>query len=148
MVKLTPKLISTEFPDQDPQSMQKLLLPGKGIEKVHCSACVSRAEAPQANCQHTFFIAAQILRLSTCSQLIRLDLSNNSLTSLAGVSQNTTLKWLSAQSNQITSLNGTDSLKQLQVYLHLVLLATWLVIFCCVMFSRACRKQQVNVLTN
>lgn len=38
MVKLTPKFISTEFPDHDPQSMQKLVLPGKGIEKVDCSA--------------------------------------------------------------------------------------------------------------
>ena len=34
MVKLTPKLISQEFPDEDPQSMQKLALSGKGIEKV------------------------------------------------------------------------------------------------------------------
>ena len=145
MVKLTPKLISTEFPGQDPQSMQKLLLSGKGIEKVDCSACVSHehAVAPQVNCQHAFSVPAQIVRLSTCSQLIRLDLSNNSLTSLEGVSQNTTLKWLSAQSNQIASLMGTDSLKQLQVYLHFVLL----VIFCYVVLSRACRKQQVNVLT-
>ncbi|KAL0046726.1 hypothetical protein WJX82_008424 [Trebouxia sp. C0006] len=89
MVKLTPKLISQEFPDEDPQSMQKLALSGKGIEKI--------------------------VRLSTFSQLIRLDLSNNALTSLEGVSQNVTLKWLSAQSNQITALTGLDTLKQLQV---------------------------------
>lgn len=37
MVKLTPKLISIEFPNEDPQSMQKLVLPGKGIEKVNWS---------------------------------------------------------------------------------------------------------------
>lgn len=49
MVKLTPKFMSTEFPDQDPQSMHKLLLPGKGIEKVDCSARVSYAGALQAN---------------------------------------------------------------------------------------------------
>ena len=62
-----------------------------------------------------FLARMQIVRLSTCSQLIRLDLSNNSLTSLEGVSQNTTLKWLSAQSNQISGLAGLDTLKQLQV---------------------------------
>ena len=123
MVKLTPKLISTEFPDQDPQSMQKLVLPGKGIEKVDRSAVFSHAVALHANYQDAFAHCAQIVRLNTCSQLIRLDLSNNNLTSLEGVSQNTTLKWLSAQSNQITSLTGTASLKQLQVYLHRILLA-------------------------
>ncbi|KAL0036903.1 hypothetical protein WJX77_004420 [Trebouxia sp. C0004] len=89
MVKLTPKLISQEFPDEDAPSMQKLALSGKGIEKI--------------------------VRLNACSQLIRLDLSNNNLTSLEGVSQNVTLKWLSAQSNQITALTGLDTLKQLQV---------------------------------
>lgn len=35
MVKLTPKLISTDFPNEDLQSMQKLVLPGKGLEKVN-----------------------------------------------------------------------------------------------------------------
>lgn len=89
MVKLTPKLITIEYPNEDLPSMRKLTLPGKGIEKI--------------------------VRLSTCSQLIRLDLSNNKLTSLEGVSQNTTLKWLSGTCNKITSLTGTDSLKQLQV---------------------------------
>ena len=34
MVKLTPKLISQEFPDEDPSKLTKLILPGKGIEKA------------------------------------------------------------------------------------------------------------------
>ena len=34
MVKLTPKLISQEFPNEDCLSMKKLALPGRGIEKV------------------------------------------------------------------------------------------------------------------
>ncbi len=113
MVKLTPKLISQEFPDEDPQSMQKLALSAKGIEKV-----AEITESLPSNRTATQVIAelvAQIVRLSTCSQLIRLDLSNNDLTSLEGVSQNVTLKWLSAQSNQITALTGLDTLKQLQV---------------------------------
>ncbi len=113
MVKLTPKLISQEFPDEDPQSMQKLALSAKGIEKV-----AEITESLPSNRTATQVIAelvAQIVRLSTCSQLIRLDLSNNDLTTLEGVSQNVTLKWLSAQSNQITALNGLDTLKQLQV---------------------------------
>lgn len=53
MVKLTPKLISTEFPDEDPQSMQKLVLPGKGIEKVDYLAVFS-CYGPQANCKNAF----------------------------------------------------------------------------------------------
>lgn len=100
--------------------MQKLVLPGKGIEKVDCQLCFSFC-SPQANYDQAFIHSAQIVRLSTFSQLIRLDLGNNSLTSLEGVSQNTTLKWLSAQSNQITSLTGTDTLKQLQVYTFVLL---------------------------
>ena len=113
MVKLTPKLISQEFPDEDPQSMQKLALSGKGIEKVaeFTESLLSRLTAPQVIAE----FVTQIVRLITCSQLIRLDLSNNQLTSLEGVSQNVTLKWLSAQSNQITALTGLDTLKQLQV---------------------------------
>lgn len=53
MVKLTPKLISTEFPDEDPQSMQKLVLPGKGIEKVDYLAVFS-CYGLQANCKNAF----------------------------------------------------------------------------------------------
>lgn len=93
--------------------MQKLTLSGKGIEKV-----AELTESLPSSLTATQVIAelvAQIVRLSTCSQLIRLDLSNNDLTSLEGVSQNVTLKWLSAQSNQITALTGLDTLKQLQV---------------------------------
>ena len=113
MVKLTPKLISQEFPDEDPPSMQKLALSGKGIEKVAklTESLLSSLTASQVIAK----LVAQIVRLSTFSQLIRLDLSNNTLTSLEGVSQNVTLKWLSAQSNQITALTGLDTLKQLQV---------------------------------
>ena len=113
MVKLTPKLISQEFPDEDPQSMQKLAPSGKGIEKVAelTESLSSRLTAPQVIAE----FVTQIVRLSTFSQLIRLDLSNNALTCLEGVSQNVTLKWLSAQSNQITALTGLDTLKQLQV---------------------------------
>lgn len=113
MVKLTPKLISQEFPDEDPQSMQKLALSGKGIEKVAevTESLRSSVTASHVTPEHV----TQIVRLSTFSQLIRLDLSNNALTSLEGVSQNVTLKWLSAQSNQITALTGLDTLKQLQV---------------------------------
>lgn len=93
--------------------MQKLALSGKGIEKV-----AKLTESLLSSLTASQFIAklvAQIVRLSTFSQLIRLDLSNNTLTSLEGVSQNVTLKWLSAQSNQITALTGLDTLKQLQV---------------------------------
>lgn len=113
MVKLTPKLISQEFPDEDPQSKQKLTLSGKGIEKVaeFTESLLSLLTAPQIVAE----FLTQIVRLSTCSQLIRLDLSKNRLTSLEGVSRNSTLKWLSAQSNQITALTGLDTLKQLQV---------------------------------
>ena len=113
MVKLTPKLISQEFPDEDPQSMQKLALSGKGIEKV--AELTESLPSSVTASQVTSELVTQIVRLSTFSQLIRLDLSNNTLTSLEGVSQNVTLKWLSAQSNQITALTGLDTLKQLQV---------------------------------
>ena len=41
MVKLTPKLISTEFQDEDLPSMQKLVLPGKGFEKVQSLASIA-----------------------------------------------------------------------------------------------------------
>lgn len=34
MVKLTPKLIAHELPDEKCQSLQKLALPGRSIEKV------------------------------------------------------------------------------------------------------------------
>ena len=34
MVKLTPKFVSQEFPDEDPSKLQKLILPGKGVEKA------------------------------------------------------------------------------------------------------------------
>ncbi len=93
--------------------MQKLALSGKGIEKVAelTESLPSRLTAPQVIAE----FVTQIVRLSTFSQLIRLDLSNNALTSLEGVSQNVTLKWLSAQSNQITALTGLGTLKQLQV---------------------------------
>ena len=119
----------------------------QGHRKGGLLSCISQSVALQANCQDAFVHSAQIVRLSTCSQLIRLDLSQNDLTSLEGVSQNTTLKWLSAQSNQIASLTGTASLVQLQVYLHRVLLAVQLVIVCCV-YSKAYCKQQINMVKN
>ena len=34
MVKLTPKLIDQELPEEDVQNVQKLLLPGRNIERV------------------------------------------------------------------------------------------------------------------
>ena len=119
----------------------------QGHRKGGLLSCISQSVAFQANCQDAFVHSAQIVRLSTCSQLIRLDLSQNDLTSLEGVSQNTTLKWLSAQSNQIASLTGTASLVQLQVYLHCVLLAVQLVIVCCV-YSKAYCKQQIHMVKN
>ena len=47
MVKLTPKLITTEFPDEDLPCMRKLTLPGKGIEKVELLGCASSATPSQ-----------------------------------------------------------------------------------------------------
>lgn len=49
MVKLTPKLIATEFPDEDLLSMHKLTLPGKGIEKVELLSSASPAVPRQSN---------------------------------------------------------------------------------------------------
>ena len=49
-----------------------------------------------------------------CKNLKRLDVSNNSLTSLEGLHESRTLKWVSAANNQITSLRGVEGLTQLQ----------------------------------
>lgn len=37
MVKLTPKLVTSELPNEKLESVQKLALPGKEIEKVSAS---------------------------------------------------------------------------------------------------------------
>ena len=88
----------------DPQSTQKLALSGKVIEKVAelTASLPSSLTASEIIAE----VVAQTVRLSMFSQLIRLDLSNNALTSLEGVNQNVSLKWPSAQSNLITALTG------------------------------------------
>jgi Leucine-rich repeat (LRR) protein len=59
--------------------------------------------------------ALQILNLDACPNLARLDVSKNSLTSLEGATLNKKLRWLSAASNQITSIDPLRELDGLEV---------------------------------
>ena len=61
MVKLTPKFISQEYPDEDCSSMQKLVLPGRGIEKV-----ASCAQLHMSVVNHTLHTHLAYILIADC----------------------------------------------------------------------------------
>lgn len=69
MVKLTPKLITTEFPNEDLSSMRKLTLPGKGIEKVELLSCALPAGPRPANLKDGTCADCQAKHLLTADQI-------------------------------------------------------------------------------
>lgn len=59
----------------------------------------------------------QVGKLSACPALLRLDLSGNQLTSLAGLETSLQLKWLSASGNPLTDVSALETLSNLRVQL-------------------------------
>ena len=57
----------------------------------------------------------QVGKLSTCPALVRLDLSRNQLSSLAGLETCPQLKWLSASGNPLSDLGALHALSNLRV---------------------------------
>lgn len=61
------------------------------------------------------FRSLQVGKLSACPALLRLDLSGNQLTSLAGLETCLQLKWLSASGNPLTDVSALEALSNLRV---------------------------------